>query len=53
MAKKDDKKERASTIAYRLRTAKGIYHDLPKALPVDKNLSRGELKAKLGSSKPR
>ena len=40
MAKKDDKKERASTIAYRLRKAKGIYGDMPKALPLDKNVPK-------------
>jgi len=54
MAKKDDdKKERASSLAYTYRKRYGIFKDLPKALPLDKNLSRGELKSKLGSSKPR
>ena len=53
MARKDDKKERASALAYTYRKRYGIFKDLPKALPLDKNLSRGEVKAKLGSSKPR
>ena len=51
MARTKEQKERASTISYRLRTAKGIYKDLPKALPLDKNLSRGEAKSKLGSGR--
>ena len=37
---KDEKAEKASTIAYRLRTAKGIYGDMPKALPLDKNVPK-------------
>ena len=40
MAKIDDKKERASTIAYNLRRAKGIYSDMPKSLPLDKNVPK-------------
>ena len=52
MAKKDDKKaEKASTLAFRYRTRYGIYGDMPKALPLDKNIAVGEEKRKLGSGK--
>ena len=40
-----------SHVAYKLRTKYGIYSDMPKAKPLDKNLSRGELKGKLGAGR--
>ena len=43
MAKIDDKKKKAewaSLVSSRLRKAKGIYGDLPKALPLDKNVPK-------------
>ena len=41
----------SQTVAIRLRTKYGIYGDLPKALPLDKNIAIGEEKRKLGSGK--
>ena len=40
MARKDDKKERASALAYTYRKRYGIFKDLPKALPLDKNVPK-------------
>ena len=41
----------AQSVTIRLRTKYGIYGDLPKALPLDKNIAVGEEKRKLGSGK--
>ena len=42
-----------SHVAYKLRTKYGIYHDMPKAKSLDKNLRKGESKGKLGSGRTR
>ena len=42
-----------SHVAYKFRTKYGIYHDMPKAKSLDKNLRKGESKGKLGTERAR